>query len=128
MIDVLKGTLSKPYIKQPNCLLCVAPNDKLGYCCWKSCWHLVICTPSPGLAACCLAVCRQGEEPCFHLGNLGESQHPAKAGSNVMETLDCTPGCSPPVIRFFFYCFMESGEKKQAVLCFKITPSTSAML
>lgn len=35
MIDVLKGTLSKPYIKQSSCLLCVAPNDKLGYCRWK---------------------------------------------------------------------------------------------
>lgn len=31
MTDILKAMLSKLYIRQPNCLLFFAPNDKLGY-------------------------------------------------------------------------------------------------
>lgn len=31
MIGILKAILSKLLVKQPNCLICVAPNDKLDY-------------------------------------------------------------------------------------------------
>lgn len=80
MSDILKAMLSKLYIRQPNCLLCVAPNDKRGY---EASRNLHIIT----WAVCFLPHSAQTERgaSCFEALSLvsrsvGKSQTPAKAG------------------------------------------------
>lgn len=94
MIGILKAILSKLLVKQPNCLICVAPNDKLDYYSWKNFKHLIIYTSSPGLFAFHTSVNVDEERSClcikavslFHsvlsqdAAALGKSQPSAEAG------------------------------------------------
>lgn len=65
MTDILKAILSKLHVKQANCLICVAPNDKLDYYSWKNFKHLIIYTSSPGLFAFHTSVSVDEERSCL---------------------------------------------------------------